>query len=652
MSTSPPPKGQGADLRLALVVYHRGGLDVVPLVEGQPVVLGRTPVSDVCLDSRRLSRRHASFLFDGEQVFVEDLASTNGTSLNGIRVDRAPFRAGDEVTLGSATVVLHRMHDVPVGLLGQERFRAEVEHEIARARTFDRSLAVLVLKAQGPGPRLGPWVPPLMSLLRVVDRAALYDADEIALLLPEANADVARSVASGLVQGLALHRVVGVGIAVWPDHASETDPLLEAARDAVVRATQGRPVVLPRRDAAVQPSEDDGAGPVVRDPAMVSLYRTLGRVASSSISVLIVGETGSGKEVVARSIHEQSPRADAPMRVINCGAIPATLLESTLFGHERGSFTGADQRRTGIFEEADGGTVLLDEIGELSLAAQVALLRVLETRKIQRVGSSLEIPVDARVLAATHRDLEAMCAAGTFRQDLLYRLNAITLAVPPLRERRTEIRTLVARFIGEANALHGRRVRGLSAAALACLEAYPWPGNVRELRNVVDRAVVVASGEVVVPDDLPQRMRLTPPPSAPSSPASRPGMEIACPLDALDLKARVRAQETRWIRAALHHCRENRTHAAQLLRMPRRTLVYKLKAHDIQGGDPAASLPGELDGAGPSTFAEHIRRYERALVIEALERADTLSDVARLLNIQKRTLEEKLKRHGLEPGGL
>jgi DNA-binding NtrC family response regulator len=317
---------------------------------------------------------------------------------------------------------------------------------------------------------------------------------------------------------------------------------------------------------------------------MISVFNTVTRLARSPIPVLLLGETGTGKEVVARAIHERSPRRARPMVCVNCGAIPAQLVESTLFGHERGAFTGASQQQRGIFEAADGGTVLLDEIGELPPAAQAALLRVLETRRVVRVGSSREIEVDVRVVAATHRDLEAMCASGGFRLDLLYRLNAMTLTIPPLRARPEEIKPLTLRFLHQANEANGLALRGVEPAALALLQRYPWPGNVRELRNAIERAAILAEGERVAEQDLPERVRGThvAEPGADREAMSE-GEEPAPALaEGADIRARLLRYEAKLIVEALRDTQWNQTEAAHALGMPLRTLVHKIKTLGIR----------------------------------------------------------------------
>ena len=230
---------------------------------------------------------------------------------------------------------------------------------------------------------------------------------------------------------------------------------------------------------------------------MTSLFRLLERIQNSDATVLVLGENGTGKELVARAIHEQSPRCGQPLVSVNCGAIAESLIESVLFGHERGAFTGAAARSRGVFETAGGGTVFLDEVAELPPKAQVALLRVLETGKLTRVGSSAELQVDVRVVAATNRDLPALVKAGTFREDLYFRLAVFPVHLPPLRQRRDDIPLLVDHFIDRFRSVHRQAPadtsQGISERALAVMMAYDWPGNVRELQNVMERAVILES---------------------------------------------------------------------------------------------------------------------------------------------------------------
>ena len=321
----------------------------------------------------------------------------------------------------------------------------------------------------------------------------------------------------------------------------------------------------------------EDARPVLHDPSMVALFRLTRRAAQGSAPLLILGETGSGKELVARFAHDQSPRRMRRFAAINCAAIPSALVESTLFGHEKGAFTGATQRAKGVFEEADGGSVFLDEIGELAPAAQAALLRVLETKRITRVGSNAELPLDVRVLAATHRDLEAMVAAGTFRADLLHRLDVVTLRVPPLRERALDIEPLALRFLQESARAWQSEARSITPEVFAALRSYAWPGNVRELRNAIERAAMACEGHAITLADLPERVRtFEPRAAAPSAPRA------LCEEGERAFADRVRAYEIELIRAALAETQGNQKQAAQRLAMPLRTLVYKIRAYGLR----------------------------------------------------------------------
>ena len=314
---------------------------------------------------------------------------------------------------------------------------------------------------------------------------------------------------------------------------------------------------------------------VTRDPGMLSLCESVARIASSNATVVIHGESGVGKELMAASLHYNSPRAQKPFVKVNCGAIPEGLLESEFFGHEKGAFTGAVARRTGRFEHADGGTLFLDEIGELPLALQVKLLRVLQDREFERVGGDKTLRVDVRLVAATNRDLEAMVAEGTFRSDLFYRLNVVSLTVPPLRERIDDIAVLAAHFLRKFTAEHGREIDGFDDHALAVMQRYAWPGNVRELSNAVERAVVMSSGSTIFAEDLP----------LPVVAASRAAPEVA----ARTLKALLREFEAGVIRQALDRNQDNRSRTANELGISRRALLYKLHELNLDDGECALS---------------------------------------------------------------
>ncbi len=303
---------------------------------------------------------------------------------------------------------------------------------------------------------------------------------------------------------------------------------------------------------------------VAKSPLTVELFQQVALIAPSEARVFITGESGTGKEVVADVIHAWSARANGPLIKVNCAAIPETLLESELFGHEKGSFTGASATRIGRFEEADGGTIFLDEIAEMTSALQAKLLRVTQDGKFQRIGSNREIRTNARLIAASNRDLEAEVKAGRFREDLFYRLNVVELNLPPLRERREDILPLTDLFIAQ---LARSRAR-LAEATADCLKNYPWPGNVRELRNVIERAVLLSQSELILPEHLPAKLR--------------EAAKHATPALTLDSQT-MNEIERNAIIAALKQHKSNRTETAKALGISRRALLYKLQRLRQQG---------------------------------------------------------------------
>jgi two-component system response regulator AtoC len=305
--------------------------------------------------------------------------------------------------------------------------------------------------------------------------------------------------------------------------------------------------------------------------AMEDLLRQVRKVAPLKTTVLVEGESGTGKELVARALHELSPRASFPFVAVNCGAIPAELIESELFGHVKGAFTDAHRNKKGLAAEADGGTLFLDEIGELPLGLQVKLLRFLQDEEVRPVGDTRSRKVDVRVVAATARDLRRAVDEGEFREDLFYRLNVVGLRLPPLRERREDVPALAAHFLARFARLRpDLPAPSFSEEALAALQGYRWPGNVRELEHVVERAVVLAEGPVIGEGDLPDALREAPPTAdAGKAPAD------------LSIKRGTRDLEARLIRAALERTGGNRTRAAELLQISYRALLYKIKEYGL-----------------------------------------------------------------------
>jgi DNA-binding NtrC family response regulator len=474
--------------------------------------------------------------------------------------------------------------------------------EAERARQVRRRFALLTVRAASVHRGTAAseedhavrWAAEVRSKLRPVDRMSLYSHDTLQILLPDADTEAALGIARAVVardpgRTPRLH----VGIAVYPVAAGTVEALIEASRSAAGRGSPERPVQIAGA-AAWEESEaprDDHAP--IAGARMRELLETVGRVAASRVPVVLHGETGTGKDVLARLIHEGSPRRKKRMVRVNCGAIPASLVESTLFGHEKGAFTGAAAQQKGVFEEADGGTVFLDELGELPLGAQAALLLVLETGSFCRVGGAREIAVDVRLVTATHRDLEAMIAEGTFRADLYYRLSTVTLEIPPLRERTDEIEPLVRRFLRLGSEAGGQPVPAIEDEAMALLLSYRWPGNVRELRNAIERAVVVAREGVLRAADLPARVQAARAPEPPVVTERRipdagdtgPVLVDAPSVDDAgepELRTRLQQVEAQALQAAMEAAGWKRAEAAKRLGMPLRTLARKIRVLGIR----------------------------------------------------------------------
>ncbi len=359
---------------------------------------------------------------------------------------------------------------------------------------------------------------------------------------------------------------------------------LKDVRDLIDRAIRSsQQMRVPAAMPEVEPSPPQGDLLIGRCPAMQEVYKAIGRVAATDATVLILGESGTGKELVARAIYQHSKRADQPFVAVNCGAIPETLIESELFGHERGAFTGAERKRIGKFEQAAGGTIFLDEIGELPLLSQVKMLRVLQEQCFERVGGNETVRTDVRVIAATNIDLEKVVADGLFRKDLYYRLNVFNLRLPPLRERGDDLQLLIEHYLRRIVADFHSPVRQLEPAAMATLQRYSWPGNVRELQSVLKQAMLNASGPVLLSDFLPAQVSAKPP-----SPESRGGFDwdvfvrtqIAAGTETLYAETLARMERELIVRV-LQHTGGNQLQAARILGITRGSLRNKIRTHGI-----------------------------------------------------------------------
>jgi two-component system nitrogen regulation response regulator GlnG len=371
---------------------------------------------------------------------------------------------------------------------------------------------------------------------------------------------------------------------------------LARLRGVVVQALElGR---LMRRPAVVAqtPSEEDCGDAIIgRCPPMGEVYKAIGRVAAQNVIVLITGESGTGKELVARALYQHSLRSRAPFLAINCAAIPEALLESELFGHEKGAFTGADRRRIGKFEQCNGGTLFLDEIGDMPLATQAKVLRLLQDQSFERVGGNETVRTDVRLIAATHRDLKAWSAQGKFRQDLFYRLSVFAIPLPPLRERGDDLPLLIQHYLRRFSRELGRQVREITPEAQELLSRHPWPGNIRELQGVLKQAILQATGTVLVPAFLPEGLGVPPEASAGSAPQTEDEFPFASFIlrrleeGTTGLSAEAHQQLDRLLlRLALRHTRGNQVQAARALGISRQTLRAKTR-------DLGLSLTGTAD---------------------------------------------------------
>jgi DNA-binding NtrC family response regulator len=572
--------GEGRGDRAFLVVYQGDGSRVVELLDGVEVTFGRSRGNTVVVEGEKASRNHARVVRRGADISVEDLGSRNGTRVNGAKIEGpARLSAGDEIAVGGALAVVGTSTQLRrralVGSMSylEERLAAEVD----RAVRYKRPLAVLMLRLDGPIAAAEVALDRVAASLRRMDCLAEYGPDELAIVVPEADRAAAEATARRVVRearaaGHAAGVVACVGVAVHPDDGTQAGELVSRARSALrtARTGGGDGGVA---SAPVEPEVSD-RDLVIADPQMRRVYELVTRVADSPIAVLILGETGVGKELVAEALHRRSRRAAAPFVKLNCASLPETLLESELFGHERGAFTGADRRKLGYFEAAAGGTILLDEIGELPVALQAKLLRVLERHKVTRLGGTAEVDVDVRVACATNRDLEEEVRRGRFREDLFFRVSAFTLLVPPLRDRRVEIRPLAEHFARRFARELGQTAPVIAPDALAALEAWSWPGNVRELRNAIERAIVLAGRGAIELEALPDRVR-----GAAGQAGAGAGLVFG---ESVDMREHIAEVERAAIVGALESCGQNQTRAAQLLGISRRALIYKMEKHGLK----------------------------------------------------------------------
>ena len=575
----------GAD-RLSLLVAGEGVYATYTLPASGTAIIGRAADADICIDNHAISRRHAKIQL-GPPLLIEDCDSANGTWVADRRLaagEVVPIQLNESLRLGPITVIVQRRPGMVTTrrLRSHDYFESRVEEECSRAaRTNTQFVVLQVVVTPASGDTLQAVI---ASCLRESDVIAEYAPGEFEALLLDAAPEQIKVVTERIAQAC---RELGLratcGVANFPQDGRDTNTLLGHARNLV---HGGHDEAAPFTTAVV-----------VIDERMSALHAMVTRVAAGDISVLLLGETGVGKEVIAEAIHRQSPRAEKPFVRLNCAAFTETLLESELFGHERGSFTGAVAAKPGLLEIAEGGSVFLDEVGELAAATQVKLLRVLDERKVTRVGGLKPRDIDVRLISATNRDLEREIQRGAFRSDLLYRLNAMSIVIPPVRERVAEIEPLARHFVKRLSTGRLSRPPRISADAIKALVSYSWPGNVRELKNVIERALILCDGLEIHAKDLPvEKMHstftfgagtrsptrppdfaLTPRPRStsaapPLAAGSRGQIEIRVPRGGPD-------RET--ILATLDRCAGNQTKAARMLGVSRRTLINWIEKLEI-----------------------------------------------------------------------
>jgi DNA-binding NtrC family response regulator len=545
-----------AGLSCHVFIGDRAHTIELPLVGS--IVVGRGSESDLRVSAEGVSRRHAILKIDRDAISVADMGSKNGTHVNGKKIaSEQPLAHGDEVRVGDARLVIARRSptsSAPTVLL-HDAFFARLRIEVARAHAFRRELTLALVRLDRPWTDM-PLASTAAGLLRPTDVLGLHDDTTIEVLLPGLDEAAGTQAVEALARSA---REAGVDVrsaVVCLDRGTSAEDLLEWAVGKLASV------------GGASPSLELNDEPVIVDPVMPHIYDQVKRVARGAATVLVIGETGSGKELVAREIHRASRRR-GKLVTVNAAALPESLVEAELFGVERGAFTGATTARAGLFEAADGGTLFLDEVGDLPLPMQAKLLRVLEDGTVRRVGAVEDRKVDVRVVAATNADLQQLCAERRFRTDLLFRLNACTFVVPPLRDRPADIRPLAEHFARRAD-----RARPLTLAepAARALEVYPFPGNVRELRNVIERAALLCDdpSRVIQLHHLPESVSRG---SVSPNPAFAPvGSQRGA-----DVRQDVRDFERERIEQALAASDGNLTRAAEMLGLPRKTLAYRVE---------------------------------------------------------------------------
>ncbi len=570
--TPAQPADVGAMGRAYLLVFERGSSWVFELPTAGEIVIGRGDSAELRLRDNAVSRRHATVKVVDNSISLTDLGSHNGTFINAQRITgQRALSSGDSLAICSATLVLYTSapSSAHSRWLELAALRERFDEELERSLRYQRPVAVMCgLLASVEDHDAANRA---LSSLRGLDLGAWIDAGQLVILAPETGRDEAAAMGNRIRDLLGAH-TIRIGFAVCPMDGHDADSLIISARAAATGTPMG---TVAGAATTLRTYRIGQRNVIVADPAMARLYALVERLARVDLPVLITGETGSGKELAATMLHERSPRRDRPLVALNCAAIQESLVESELFGYERGAFSGAVGTKQGLLEAANGGTVFLDEIGELPLAIQAKLLRVLETKRLTRVGDVKEREINVRLVAATNRNLQEDVDAGRFRQDLLFRLNAATLEVPPLRERARELGLLAELFMTEACQAAGRGAIAIATDGLAALGAYRWPGNVRELKNAMEYFAATLTGNALTAAEVAER--LGPKPGALPERPSSAGPKAFAPI-----ADEIRALEIERMTQALEAAGGNQTKAAELIGMPLRTFFTKMRQYNLR----------------------------------------------------------------------
>jgi DNA-binding NtrC family response regulator/pSer/pThr/pTyr-binding forkhead associated (FHA) protein len=580
-----------------LLVFEGASSSVLHLPPVGEVTIGRGEAATLRVHDNSVSRLHARITMASGEARISDLDSQNGTLVNGERITgtRRLF-TGNTISIGSVSLVFHASVRMPAGLhrpiLKFDEMRRRIEEEIERTLQYHRPLTTLVAVMQVEPTQRTRLAHALGASLRIVDVVGAGASDQLVILMPECDVDQAPEAAARVLKSLLpIAATAKVGYATCPHDGCDVETLVSSARDAALAAT---PASVGAAAHTYETKQIADRKVIVADPAMSRLYALIERLAAAELPVLVCGETGTGKELAARAVHQWSARKARPLVAFNCAALTETLVESELFGHEKGAFSGAVAAKPGLLEVASGSTVFLDEIGEMSPTTQAKLLRVLETKRVIRVGDVREREIDIRLVAATDRNLADEVRAGRFRQDLFFRLGAATLWLPPLRDRKRELAILAQTFLADACRQANRAPMTISDDAMQRLATYEWPGNIRELKNVMDYVAAAftepvlqawhlsrsLSGPAGEEDEealpAPRRARTSTPVSIPITP-----IDTTPPTKFRPIEDEIKDLERRRMIEALAAAGGNQTRAADLIAMPLRTFQAKLRFYDI-----------------------------------------------------------------------